>query len=102
MHIVTVRFQVQPGKGDEFAAAFVPLAAATRAEPGNLWYALTRNTENPDEYYAVEGYTDEGLAAHFGSEHFQQGGAAFAPLLAAQPEVIARQVDGDGWSPLGG
>ncbi|MFZ2509635.1 MAG: putative quinol monooxygenase [Gordonia sp. (in: high G+C Gram-positive bacteria)] len=101
MQIVNVRFQVQPGKGDDFAAAFAPLAAATRDEPGNLWYVLSRNTENPDEYYALEGYTDEGLNAHFGSAHFQQGGAALAPFLAAGPEVIARQVEGDGWSPLG-
>ena len=100
MHIVNVRFQVQPGKGDEFAAAFAPLAAATREEPGNLWYTLARSTENPDEFYALEGYTDEGLGAHFASEHFQSGGAALAPFLAAQPELIARQVDGDGWDPL--
>lgn len=101
MHIVNVRFQVQPDKADRFPEAFAPLAAATREEPGNLWYVLTRNTENPNEFFALEAYTDDGLAAHFGSEHFQQGGAALAPFLAAVPEIVARQVEGDGWVPLG-
>ncbi|WP_161925564.1 putative quinol monooxygenase [Gordonia crocea] len=100
MQIVNLRFYVKPELADEFPAAIADLVQATRAEPGNLWYLWSRSIDDPNEFIVVEGYTDEGFAAHAQSAHFQAGGATIAPFLAKTPDIIVRQVEGDGWEPL--
>ncbi|WP_440713745.1 putative quinol monooxygenase [Gordonia sp. FQ] len=100
MQIVTVRFYVKPELADEFPSALTELTAATRNEPGNLWYLWSRSLDDPNEYVVIEGYTDDGFAAHATSEHFRSGGALIHPFLARTPDIIARQVEGDGWDQL--
>ncbi len=101
MQIVNLRFFIKPELADDFPGAIADLVAATRAEPGNLWYLWSRSLDDPSEFLVLEGYTDEGFAVHAQSEHFQAGGAKIAPFLAKTPEIIARQVEGDGWDQLG-
>ncbi|GAA3025477.1 putative quinol monooxygenase [Gordonia defluvii] len=101
MQIVNVRFHVKPELADAFPAAIADLVDATRAEPGNLWYLWSRSLDDPSEFVVLEGYTDDGFAAHAQSAHFQAGGAKIHPFLVKTPEIIVRQVPGDGWDQLG-
>jgi len=71
MQIVNVRFHVKPELADAFPAAIADLVDATRAEPGNLWYLWSRSLDDPSEFVVLEGYTDDGFAAHAQSAHFQ-------------------------------
>ncbi len=75
--------------------------AATRAEPGNLWFEWSRSLDDPGEYVLVEAFTDEGAAAHVGSAHFAAGLEAMRPALSATPRIVSRQVDGQGWEEMG-
>ena len=54
---VIATLTVQPGKNQEFEAAFLALAEQVReAEPGNLLYALHRSTTDSQVYKVMEQY----------------------------------------------
>jgi quinol monooxygenase YgiN len=80
--------KVQPGKGDEFEAAFGELQKAVKAnEKGCLQYDLFRSKEE-NTYYVYEQYADEAaVAAHRGAEHAKAPGAKVGPCLAGRPDV---------------
>lgn len=100
MQLVVIRFAVHPDSADEWPRIVADLTEATRAEEGNLHYSWSRSVEDPNEYVAVEVYTDDGFQAHLKTEHFQAGGGTLMPHLTGAPKVIARRVDGDGWEDL--
>ena len=84
MYVVIARYRAAAGRADEVAALLVPLAQASRAEPGNLGYEVLRSPEDPDRFAIVEHYLDRrAFEAHIASEHYT--GVAVArirPLLA--------------------
>jgi quinol monooxygenase YgiN len=74
---------------------------ATRAEPGNLWFEWSRSLEDEHTFVLVEAFTDDGAGPHVNSEHFAQAMKDMAPALASTPEIVSRQVDGQGWDRMG-
>ena len=80
---------VQPGKNQEFEAAFLALAQQVReAEPGNLLYALHRSTTDSQVYKMMEQYVDAAaLKAHGETPHFAAALQQVGTLLAAPPAV---------------
>jgi quinol monooxygenase YgiN len=102
MIFITAKFLVRTEDADrwpEIAAAFT---AATRAEPGCLWFDWYRSLANPAEYVLVEAFRDgEAGAAHVNSAHFKQAQRDLPPHLAATPRIISQTVDQDDWSELG-
>jgi len=102
MILINVKFTAQPGQADALLDAASAFTAATRAEPGNLWFEWFRPVEGgPDELLLIEAFTDEGAGPHVSSDHFTAGMEAMRPHLAATPRIISKQVDGDGWGPMG-
>ena len=75
--------------------------AATRAEPGNLWFEWSRSVEDPATYVLVEAFTEEGAGAHVSSEHFQQAMVDLRQGVGATPQIVSRQVEGSGWDVMG-
>ena len=74
-----------PGKGEALKAALLTLAAATRAEAGNLCYRL-HCTDDPEEFLIYEQWRDEAaLDFHMHTPHLTAFLADEAGLLAAQP-----------------
>ncbi|ASL47083.1 Putative monooxygenase YcnE [Burkholderia sp. AD24] len=93
---VIANYFAKPGNGDALIAPLTELAAATRAEPRNLYYEFFRSPLNPDHFVILEQYSDaDGLAVHRETEHFQRlGFGTIIPLLDRR-EVSSHMVPGD-------
>ncbi|HEX5497532.1 MAG TPA: putative quinol monooxygenase [Mycobacteriales bacterium] len=102
MIFITVRFRVRPEDADRWPAIVADFTAATRAEPGCLWFDWSRGVEDPTEYVLVEAFRDDAAgAAHVGSDHFAAARGDLPPHLAETPRIINVTVPQDGWSALG-
>jgi (4S)-4-hydroxy-5-phosphonooxypentane-2,3-dione isomerase len=95
---IVVRYQAQPGQGDQVAVLLGRHVAATRAEPGNRDFVALRLTEDPDSFVLYERYQDQAaFEAHMASPHYQ--GIAVArirPLLADRTVEFGQVVAPDG------
>lgn len=101
MYLIVVKFPVQPEQVESWPDRVAEFTAATRAEPGNLFFEWSRSLDDPNEYVLVEGFTDEGAGPHVSSDHFAAGLEAMRPALTGTPKIISRQVEGAGWEPMG-
>ena len=96
---IVARFQVRPEFADEFTSLVSEFTAATRAEPGNIFFDWHRSTDDPNVYVLVEAFRDgDAGGVHVNSEHFQAAIGALPQWLAATPEIVNVEVPGDGWS----
>lgn len=86
---VVATLKVQDGKGAEFEAVFLELAAKVRAnEPGNLLYQLTRSRTDANTYKVMELYKDQdALTQHGGTDYFRDLGRQMGAFMAGRPEV---------------
>jgi quinol monooxygenase YgiN len=89
MLAVVATLKTQPGKGSDFEAVFLRLAAAVRQnEPGNKLYQLTRSRTEADTYKVLELYQDdEAVAAHRAADHFREIGREMGAFMAGRPDV---------------
>ena len=63
-------FRARPADGGAFVQDLRPLIAATRAEPGNMYYNMFTNVLQPGVVGFTEGYKDAAaLQAHLKSDH---------------------------------
>jgi quinol monooxygenase YgiN len=99
---IVVRFPVRPEWSDRWLALVADFTAATRAEPGNVFFDWTRSVEDPNQFVLVEGFRDaDAGAAHVGSEHFKKAMDTLPDAISAQPEIINVTIPGDSWSTMG-
>ncbi|GAA1128001.1 antibiotic biosynthesis monooxygenase [Citricoccus zhacaiensis] len=101
MIFIVVKYQVKPEYTDTFLDSVAEFTAATRAEEGNLWFEWSRSVEDPNEFVLVEAFKDGAGEAHVTSEHFAAGLESMRPLLAATPQIVSRQIEGEGWDEMG-
>lgn len=102
MIFIVVKFNVAPEHADEWISRTREFTAATRAEPGNLWYDWSRSVENPNEFVLVEAFRDQDAGvAHVTAPHFQAGLDAMRPALTRTPQILHTVIDADGWSAMG-
>ena len=102
MIFITAKFRVKPEHADRWPQIAAPFTAATRAEPGCLWFDWSRSLDDPTEYVLVEAFRDgEAGAAHVQSEHFRAAQRDLPPHLNATPKIVSVSVDQDDWSELG-
>lgn len=101
MYFIVVKFEIKPESAEQWPEVVREFTEATRAEPGNMFFEWSRSVENPNEYVLVEAFTDDGAAPHVNSDHFAKGLESMRPHLAKTPKIISRQVDGNGWEPMG-
>lgn len=101
MYVIVVKFPVKPDWTDRWLDVVDPFTQATRGEPGNLFFEWSRSVDEPNTFVLVEGFTDEGAGPHVNSKHFKQGLESMRPGLASTPEIISKQVDGEGFGPMG-
>ena len=102
MIFITAKFQVRPEDADRWPQIAAAFTAATRAEPGCLWFEWSRSLDDPACYVLVEAFRDgEAGGAHVGSAHFKQAQQDLPPHLAATPKIVSQTVDQDDWSELG-
>ncbi|MBP0460769.1 MULTISPECIES: putative quinol monooxygenase [Streptomyces] len=102
MIFITVKFPVKPEHAEAWPAEVADFTAATRAEPGNLWFEWSRSLEDPNTYVLVEAFRDGAAAAHVESDHFKAALARFRPLVSRTPDIVSTTIEGaDGWSEMG-
>ena len=102
MIFITAKFRVKPEHVDAWPEVSAAFTAATRAEPGCLWFDWSRSLDDPAEYVLVEAFRDgDAGAAHVQSSHFKDAQHALPPYLAATPRIVSVELPQDDWSTLG-
>lgn len=101
MYLIVVKFPVKPEEVDGWPQRVAEFTAATRNEPGNIFFEWSQSLEDPNEFVLVEAFTDDGAAPHVNSDHFKAGLESMRPALRGTPKILSRQVDGEGWEPMG-
>ena len=80
---------VKPGAEEAFEAAAAICVAASRDEPGTLYYDLWREADGEQRYVFNELYQDQAAVdAHMASDHFKAFGMAARDLATARPTII--------------
>jgi quinol monooxygenase YgiN len=102
MIFITAKFRVRPEDADAWPQIAADFTAATRAEPGCLWFDWSRSVEDPSEYVLVEAFADADAGAnHVNSDHFKEAQRTLPPHLAETPRVVNVTVPQSDWSELG-
>jgi quinol monooxygenase YgiN len=102
MIFITAKFTVRPGDVERWPEITADFTAATRAEPGCLWFDWSRSVEEPGVYVLVEAFRDGAAgAAHVQSDHFRAAQTALPPHLVETPKVVNFELPQDDWSLLG-
>jgi quinol monooxygenase YgiN len=101
VYLIVVKFQTKPEWTERWMDLVADFTAATRAEPGNLWFEWSRSVDDPATYVLVEAFTDDGAGAHVGSEHFQRALVDLRQAVVATPRIVSRRVEGSGWDLMG-
>ena len=101
MIFITATFEVKPEHAEAWPALTAEFTAATRAEPGNLWFFWSRSIEDPLTYVLVEAFRDDAAEAHVTSAHFRRAQAELPAYLTATPKVFSTQIPQGDWSELG-
>ena len=83
MYFVIAHYQARSDTAEEVAELLPKLAEASRREPGNLSYSITRDLEDPHVFVIVETYGEASdFDAHRNSVHFNEIGlSTIIPLL---------------------
>jgi quinol monooxygenase YgiN len=101
MIFIVVKFTVRPEHAETWLDDVAAFTAATRQEPGNLWFDWSRSVETPNQFVLIEAFADGAGEAHVASAHFQDGLATMQPRLAQTPDIINVTVPGNEWSQMG-
>lgn len=102
MIFIAAKFRVRSEDADRWPEIVADFTAATRGEPGCLWFDWSRSLDDPNEYVLVEAFRDgDAGAAHVGSDHFRQAQQSLPPHLAETPRIISQTLEQDGWAQLG-
>jgi quinol monooxygenase YgiN len=102
MIVITAKFRPKPEHVDQWPEIAASFTAATRAEPGCLWFDWSRSVNDPGEYVLIEAFRDgDAGAQHVQSDHFRTAREELPAYLQSTPLIINATVDGDGWSELG-
>ena len=101
MYFIVVKFRVKPESVEKWPELVRTFTESTREEPGNIFFEWSKSLEEDNEFVLVEAFTNEGAGPHVNSDHFAKGLEAMRPHLVSTPQIISRQVDGDGWEAMG-
>ena len=101
MYFIVVKFKTKPEWTDRWMDLVADFTAATREEPGNLWFEWSRSVEDPAEFVLIEAFTDDGAGPHVNSDHFKKATGSLGEALVSTPKIVSRQVDGEGWDEMG-
>ncbi|MEO8815755.1 MAG: putative quinol monooxygenase [Mycobacterium sp.] len=101
MIFIVVKFETKPGWTQRWPQLVAEFTAATRAEPGNLWFEWSRSLDDPAVYVLVEAFRDaEAGGAHVNSAHFKRAVEEMPQALASTPKIISQTIDATGWSQM--
>ncbi|QES43224.1 antibiotic biosynthesis monooxygenase [Streptomyces venezuelae] len=101
MIFIAVKFTVRPEHSESWLERTAAFTAATRAEPGNIFFEWSRSVEDPNQFVLLEAFADgDAGAAHVNSDHFKAGLETMGGLIATVPQIVNTEIEGDGWSEM--
>jgi len=99
---IVVKWTPKPEYVENFPDVVAEFTAATRNEPGNLFFEWSRSLDDPSVYVLVEGFRDgQAGEEHVTSDHFRKFVSEAPDSLASTPLIISHSIDADGWSEMG-
>jgi len=99
MIFIAVRFTVRPEYRDQWLDRVADFTAATRAEPGNLFFEWSVDTAEPDRFVLLEAFASPAAGVeHVNSDHFKAAMAWMPDVVAVTPGIINVETQGQGWS----
>jgi quinol monooxygenase YgiN len=102
MIFIAVRFKVLPEHSESWLSRVADFTAATRAEPGNLWFDWSRSVDDPNEFVLLEAFRDSAAGGeHVASDHFKAAMKSMPEALAETPRIINGELAGTEWSRMG-
>jgi quinol monooxygenase YgiN len=102
MIFITAKFQVRPEDAERWPEIAAEFTAATRNEPGCLWFDWSRSLDDPNEYVLVEAFMDDAAGvAHVTSDHFKNAQRTLPPHLLRTPRIVNFVLPQNDWSLLG-
>ena len=108
MIFIVVKFKPKPEYVESFPELVAEFTAATRNEPGNLWFEWSRSVDDPNEFVLVEAFTDDGAGRQCECAAHPAPASRFFPCLAAtcvrneRPPRSARSTRGRAGQPRAG
>jgi quinol monooxygenase YgiN len=101
MIFIAVKFSIRPEVAEQWLSRVASFTAATRAEPGNIFFEWSRSVDRPNQFVLLEAFRDrEAGAAHVHSDHFKAAMAWMPDVVSETPEIIHVEAPGEGWSPM--
>ena len=100
MIFIVVKFTARPEVADSWLDLTADFTAATRAEPGNVFFDWSRSVDDPTVFVLTEGFQNDAAEAHVTSDHFKQAMAILPKAIATTPQIINVTIPGDGWSEM--
>lgn len=101
MIFIVVKFTVRPEHADSWLDRVGDFTAATRAEPGNIFFEWSRSVDDPNQFVLVEAFQDDAAEAHVTSEHFTTAIGWMPDVVATTPDIVSVQgVEGSGWGKM--
>ena len=101
MIFIAVKFSVRPAVAEQWLARVAPFTAATRAEPGNIFFEWSRSVDRPNQFVLLEAFRDRAAGeAHVHSARFQAAMAWMPDAVAATPEILHVEAPSDSWATM--
>jgi len=89
MIFIAMNFSIRPEVADQWLARVAPFTAATRAEPGNLFFEWSRRVDTPNQLVLLQTFRDRAASeAHVHSEHSKRPWRG-CPTLARSRQTLA-------------
>ncbi len=83
MYVVCVTVNVKPDQVESFRKATLENASATRKEPGNVRFDVSRSEDDPAKWFLYEVYrTRNDFTAHQQTPHYLKWKQTVAPWMA--------------------
>ena len=83
MIVMQITHNIKPERVEDYVAATLANAQATRQEPGNVRFDLLRDANDPCSFQLYEAYVDrEAHQAHLASAHFATWKSAVQGVFA--------------------
>ena len=101
VYFIVVKFETLPEWTDRWMDLVAGFTAATRAEPGNLFFEWSRSVDDANQYVLIEAFKDDAAEAHVTSEHFKKAQADLPQYVEETPLIRNVLMEGDHWDRLG-
>ena len=89
MICILATIKIKEGKEKLFEETFVKLSREVKKnEPGNIFYQISKDRENPLKYIVMEHYIDQdSVDLHGKSDHFRDAGPKLGECIAGRPDI---------------